>query len=121
MVLCQRLDQWKLNNALGTSASNLVGDPLHQPVSHILQRNRLQRNCSCPSRIRALHERAPAQRLDCLQYYAAAVARAKDGQQMRDAHRLTLHGQHSQHLLLDSGTALELLVEHAPDAAENGG
>ena len=119
VVFGQSLDEWLIHELHRPSTCDFFAHVFHQPVGHVLEHHGLKRERGSPSCLRALHQRAPAQRLDCLQDFSTGGACAQIGDQLGDRHRLALNRQHSQDLLLDDGAARELPGQQTPDATKD--
>jgi len=116
-LLC--FDQWLLDEQQRLDAFDLVDDVLHQPIGHVLEHHRLERERGRTDGLGALDQRASPQRLDRLQDRAAAGARAEGSQQRGQAHRLAFHRHSAQHLLLEGRAALDLLSQEPPNTPED--
>ena len=68
VVLGLRLDQGLLMHDHGLTMSDLCGDVPDQAIGDVLEDHRLERERSRPGRVRALNQRAAAQRLDGLHH-----------------------------------------------------
>ena len=119
VVLGLSLDEWLLHELQRLSTRDLLADFLHQAVGYVLQYDRLQRERYLAGGPGALHKRTPAQRLDCVQDCCLPNAWAKVRDQLGQAHRLALHGEHSQQLLLQRRAAFDLLGQQTSDATKN--
>src|SRR6266849_10396055 len=86
VVLGLGLDERLLRELQWLSTRDLLAYFLDQAVGYVLEHHRLQREGCRAASPRALHERTPAQRLDCLQDGCLADARAQVRDEFGDAH-----------------------------------
>jgi len=63
-----RLDERLLNEQHRLAARDLVGHGVDDPVGHVLQHHRLQRECGGPTPHGTLNQRAALERLHSLQH-----------------------------------------------------
>ena len=95
------LDEWVFHQLHWPPTPDLIGNIVDQPVGHVLEHDRLQRERRHSCCFDPLHQRTAAQRLNGLQASPAAGARAERSQQRGQADRLAFHRQHAHHLLLE--------------------
>src|SRR5438270_4253810 len=119
VVLGLGLDERLLHELQRLSARDPVGHVLHEAVGYVLQHYRLQRERSGTGGPGPLQQRTPAQRLDGLQDCPAVDAWAQVRDQLGQAHRVPLNGQHSQQLPLERRAPPNLLRQQTSDATKH--